>query len=114
MHGNSGALSALFSNMMDISSESSYGPPSRLSPRPTYEPTVADVMVTRMLIQRGAKLPPEIVNAIIDMAEYWPHSTTEVDYLSELARPIEASGSRATQNRFLVRLCFGCRECVCR
>ena len=41
-----------------------------------YEPSVIDVLVTRAMLSKGLRLPPEIVDSIVDQAEYWPHTTS--------------------------------------
>ncbi|RFU32384.1 hypothetical protein B7463_g3953, partial [Scytalidium lignicola] len=50
----------------------------QLSPVPAsrHEPSVADVLIAKQLIRYKSSLPLEIVDLIIDFAEYWPHSTT--------------------------------------
>ncbi|KFY29561.1 hypothetical protein V494_08662 [Pseudogymnoascus sp. VKM F-4513 (FW-928)] len=40
----------------------------------TYEPTVADVLAIKAILQ-GFSLPPELTDEIIDYAEYWPHTS---------------------------------------
>jgi hypothetical protein len=47
--------------------------------RHPYEPTVADVLVTKAMLTKALTLPPEIVDTIVDLAEYWPHTTTEIN-----------------------------------
>ncbi len=47
-----------------------------------YASSVADVLVTKALLQRAGQLPLELVDAIVDMAEYWPHTSTEIDFAS--------------------------------
>ncbi|KAL2016175.1 hypothetical protein VTK56DRAFT_4093 [Thermocarpiscus australiensis] len=48
--------------------------------QPTYEPSVADVLVVKAMLNKGLSIPPEIADTIIDLAEYWPHTTTEVSF----------------------------------
>lgn len=45
-----------------------------------YEPDVMDVLVVKAMLINGLHLPPEIVDCIIDQAEYWPHTTSSVEY----------------------------------
>jgi hypothetical protein len=44
---------------------------------PPYEPTVVDVLVVKAMLNKAFALPPELLNTILDQAEYWPHSTSE-------------------------------------
>ncbi|KAF8854298.1 hypothetical protein BDZ45DRAFT_656811 [Acephala macrosclerotiorum] len=41
-----------------------------------FEPFFADVIEVKNDLFKGLKLPMEIVDAIVDFAEYWPHTTT--------------------------------------
>lgn len=38
-----------------------------------------DVVVTKMMLQQGLKLPAEVVLSILDFAEYWPHTSATLD-----------------------------------
>jgi hypothetical protein len=74
------------------------------SSSPHFEPSVADVVVLRRMFKvPRIFLPIELVDAIIDHAEYWPHSTTEADYTEEHQRPLNVMGSTPTENKFLFR-----------
>lgn len=42
-----------------------------------HEPSVLDVLVVRAMLNKACSLPPELLDTILDQAEYWPHSTTE-------------------------------------
>lgn len=63
-----------------------------------YRPTPIDIVVVRILLSRGKRLPPELVDAIFDHAEYWAHSTTEVACRTQIA-----GGNSETEDMFLVR-----------
>lgn len=71
-----------------------------------YEPTVLDVLVVRAMINKAFGLAPELVDAIIDAAEYWPHSTVVGDYrqLQGGMKAAVGSSSRGSKNLFLVSL----------
>ncbi|KAK0730317.1 hypothetical protein B0H67DRAFT_477457 [Lasiosphaeris hirsuta] len=43
----------------------------------TYEPSILDVLVVKAMLNKSLLLPPEIIDNIVDQAEYWPHTTTE-------------------------------------
>ncbi|KAK0632180.1 hypothetical protein B0T14DRAFT_444779 [Immersiella caudata] len=46
----------------------------------SYQPSIADVLVIKSMLTKGLHLPLELVESIVDQAEYWPRTTTEVDY----------------------------------
>ncbi|KAK3336377.1 hypothetical protein B0T19DRAFT_396133 [Cercophora scortea] len=46
----------------------------------TYEPSVLDVLVVKAMMNRALGLPREVIDGIVDLAEYWPHTSTEVNY----------------------------------
>ncbi|KAK3330681.1 hypothetical protein B0H66DRAFT_544603 [Apodospora peruviana] len=48
-----------------------------------YEATVLDVLVVKAMLTKALNLPPEIVDSIVDLAEYWPHTTTEISYVDQ-------------------------------
>lgn len=41
-----------------------------------FEPFLADVLEAKNDLHTGLKIPIELVDAILDFAEYWPHTTT--------------------------------------
>lgn len=53
--------------------------PATQQERP-FEPSPVDVLVLRVMIQKARALPLEIVNSILEFAEYWPCSHSSVDY----------------------------------
>lgn len=48
-----------------------------------YEPSVVDVLVVKVMLNRALNFPPEIVDVVIDLAEYWPHHAVEVNWGDE-------------------------------
>jgi hypothetical protein len=51
------------------------------------------------MLNKALNLPPELINAIVDLAEYWPHTTTEASFQP----PVVASGGLGLkENMFLV------------
>ncbi|KAJ4413014.1 hypothetical protein N0V82_008602 [Gnomoniopsis sp. IMI 355080] len=62
-----------------------------------YEPSPIDVVVTKMMLQQGLKLPAEVVLSILDFAEYWPHTSATLD-----SSFITMSGGDR-ENRFVLR-----------
>lgn len=83
------------------SSSSSSGSPSAndnsssAEPQP-YEPSALDVVVAKLMLQQGLRLPPEVVLSILDFAEYWPHTT------AVLNRRVDATAGNPSENSFVV------------
>ncbi|POR35469.1 Uncharacterized protein TPAR_04337 [Tolypocladium paradoxum] len=68
-----------------------------------YNPTPIDVVVTRIMLTRSKRLPPDLVDSILDFAEYWAHSTNAIYYNAEHRDHLRIVGSSQTENRFLIR-----------
>lgn len=69
----------------------------------TYEPSVADVLVVKCMLTKSLNLPPEIIDTIADLAEYWPHTTTEALFNGSCeARGNHIRGQAGIENKFLV------------
>jgi hypothetical protein len=67
-----------------------------------HEPTIADVLVVKAMLAKGLSLPAEIIDTIVDFAEYWPHTTAEASFESGV--PVaRGSSQRAKEDVFLVR-----------
>lgn len=66
--------------------------------------TPVDVIITRIMLTKGRKLPPGVVDVILDFAEYWAHSSNEVDYIAEHSSPLRVNGQSPSENKFLVSL----------
>lgn len=66
-----------------------------------YEPSLVDVAVVKAMLYRAKKLPPDLVDAILDMAEYWIHSTTQ-----SRERISILGGKEERENRFLASICI--------
>lgn len=65
-------------------------------------PTPIDIVIVRIMLSRGKRLPPDIVDAIFDHAEYWAHSSNEIDYLAEHRQELRISGTSPSKDKFLV------------
>ncbi|PNY27083.1 Uncharacterized protein TCAP_02987 [Tolypocladium capitatum] len=66
-------------------------------------PTPMDVVLTRTMLTRSKGLPQELVDAILDFAEYWVHSTNVINYIAEGRDPRRVVGTTETENQFLIR-----------
>lgn len=72
----------------------------------SFDPRIADVLIVKLLLNRitvplgdqEMALPIEVINMILDHAEYWPHSTTNVHYNNLQVRAGHPNGD----NKFLV------------
>lgn len=67
-------------------------------PSHVHEPSAMDVVVTKMMLQQGLRLPPEVVLSVLDFAEYWPHSTAVMD------RSLTVTSGGESENAFIVSL----------
>lgn len=68
----------------------------------TYHPSPIDIVVVRIMLIRSVKLPPDLVDAIFDYAEYWAHSTNAIDYRAEHQELLRICGSTKVEDEFLV------------
>ncbi|KAL8386778.1 hypothetical protein RB595_010398 [Gaeumannomyces hyphopodioides] len=66
-----------------------------------YQPSVLDVVVAKAMMAKALSLPLELVNRIMDFAEYWPHTSAQLDY-GAVPRAV-ARGSSAREDVFLLR-----------
>lgn len=67
----------------------------------TFEPSPMDVVVVRAMLSEGLNLPHEIVLSILDLAEYWPHTSTVLDH------PVTVNTGRGQEDRFVVSIAWG-------
>ena len=67
-----------------------------------YQPTPTDIYVARAMLVKAIQLPPDIVDAVFDYAEYWAHSSNYIDYIEEHKSPLRILGGSPSENRFLV------------
>jgi hypothetical protein len=82
-------LRRLFSNnQANNRNEDAARPPEALSDAETFYPSLWDVLKTRYILQWKAfnqSLPAELVDAIIDAAEYWPSTESQVKGIRRIA-----------------------------
>ena len=81
--------------------QTSQAPPEDPAENPLHEPSVADVLVVKAMLIKALSLPPEIVDYLIDLAEYWPHTTAGISFESPTT---VARGASPMENAFLVKL----------
>ncbi|EJT71099.1 hypothetical protein GGTG_12120 [Gaeumannomyces tritici R3-111a-1] len=64
-----------------------------------HRPSVLDVVVAKAMMVKALTLPLELVNRIMDFAEYWPHTSAQLDYGA--APRAVARGSSPQEDVFL-------------
>lgn len=69
----------------------------QLEEEPSNGPTVEDVLLVKDIFREFTPLPLEIVDEIIDYAEYWPHTTTSAPRYTQAV-----GGDKGAENRFVV------------
>lgn len=74
------------STSASASASASERPVSPSSPPMAYQPSPSDVVVVRTILQRATSspaaplgLPPELVDIVVDTAEYWPSMEVKLD-----------------------------------
>lgn len=75
-----------------------------------FKPSVADVLVVKAmlaqaLLAESSRLPPEIVDVIVDLAEYWPHTTAELNDTTMIARGNQPSGRSSGDGEDVFLVC---------
>ncbi|KAI0172556.1 hypothetical protein GGR52DRAFT_545153 [Hypoxylon sp. FL1284] len=77
-------------------------PPPQEPPTVTtsYDVTPQDVTQVKEMLAKARDLPPELVDMIIDRAEYWACSVASVDYHKH---HLSVKGGREGENKFLLR-----------
>ncbi|KAI0008202.1 hypothetical protein F4779DRAFT_588288 [Xylariaceae sp. FL0662B] len=69
----------------------------------TYDATPQDILEAKELLSRAGNLPPELVDVIINLAEYWASSVTVLDYTKTRTRLFSVRGGRPGEDQFLLR-----------
>ncbi|KAK6224264.1 hypothetical protein QIS74_02591 [Colletotrichum tabaci] len=80
-------------------------PASRVTQEPgNYKPSPTDVSVVRIMLEKASKLPPEIMDIIVDEAQYWAHSEASIyrraDSFHDALRVV---GTTKDENKLLLR-----------
>lgn len=97
------------------SSQQSQGSPILTN---TYEPTPVDCLKVKSLLTKATNFPPEIVDMIMDSAEYWACSVSSIDYTGLRIRQHIIYGGRPNENEMLVSrritpICVRLFKCCC-
>lgn len=68
-----------------------------------FSPSPVDLVVVKMMITKGKRLPPGIVDSILDFAEYWIKSSNEIDFQFNHGSPLIITGQSPGEDKFLIR-----------
>ncbi|TVY43765.1 hypothetical protein LSUB1_G001253 [Lachnellula subtilissima] len=66
-----------------------------------YQPSVEDVLQVKQSLFKELHLPIELVEVVIDVAEYWPHTTSVTT--NDADHPISVRSGANFENQFLLR-----------
>lgn len=59
----------------------------------TWNPSVRDVLEVKDILFKASKMPTELIDAIIDHAEYWPHTSVNTStYSPQQLEKLQARG----------------------
>lgn len=73
-------------------------------PRQPFQPGVVDVVVVKAMMGKSLSLPPEILDIIIDYAEYWACTEASIAFTSANRPRINGSGRGVgSENKLLIR-----------
>ncbi|KAI2634958.1 hypothetical protein GGS26DRAFT_551947 [Hypomontagnella submonticulosa] len=82
-------------------------PPSREQEPPsltnTYEARPEDIVEVKSILSKARNLPPELVDMILDRAEYWACSAAIIDYSNHPSKHISIHGGSPGEDQFLLR-----------
>lgn len=92
-------LSSFLSSLPFFGSSNSENTSSTTMSEP-YEPSIADVLVVKAMLTKGIckSLPRELVDLVLDYAEYWPHMTVHESFNNQCV----ARGRSNRENRLIV------------
>jgi hypothetical protein len=68
---------------------------------PQYEPTLTEVLVLKEKLQQKTRLPIELIESIVDLAEYWPHTSSIFN-----ERKNVIAGTEEKESQFVVSVSF--------
>jgi hypothetical protein len=91
------SLRTIDKNMAQPNEKQSLPPTTESGPRQT---SVKDVLEVKQLLFEKFKLPQELIDVVIDFAEYWPHTTSITSNSPDNPNYVRSGGER--ENYFLV------------
>lgn len=69
----------------------------------TLDPTPKECAEVKSLLGKATRFPPELVDIVMDFAEYWACSITSIDYSVTANRSLDIHGGRDREDKFIVR-----------
>ncbi|KAI0521591.1 hypothetical protein F5B22DRAFT_634494 [Xylaria bambusicola] len=76
-------------------------PPPEL--KNSHEPTPKQCAEVKEILAKTANFPPELIDIIMDFAEYWACSAASIDYSATSNKQFSVHGGRYDENQFLLR-----------
>ncbi|KAI1204863.1 uncharacterized protein F4807DRAFT_445338 [Annulohypoxylon truncatum] len=73
------------------------------TPSSLYEPRPEDIIEVKDILSKVSNMPPELVDMILDRAEYWACAATVIDYSNNPQRKITILGAYPAEDQFLLR-----------
>ncbi|KAK4227513.1 hypothetical protein QBC38DRAFT_477637 [Podospora fimiseda] len=73
---------------------------------PTFKPTPIDAYIVKLMLNKAKGLPIEIIDEVLDYAEYWPSHTVEVNFgedTPEVVRGKTGFRDDAPEDKFILR-----------
>jgi len=70
---------------------------------PQFHPSPGDIKLVREMLCEWTTIPVDVVDEILDYAEYWAHSSNEIDFNLEHGSHLKISGTSPSKNKFLLR-----------
>ncbi|KAH7126371.1 hypothetical protein B0J13DRAFT_565390 [Dactylonectria estremocensis] len=94
---------AVFNSIRGMPPQGGARPPAPAKKDAPFSPTPIDIVVTRIMLTRGVKLPPDVVDMIFDHAEYWAHSSNEFNFRAEIQDQLRVVGNSPNNNQLVLR-----------
>ncbi|KAI1203489.1 hypothetical protein F5X97DRAFT_283117 [Nemania serpens] len=69
----------------------------------TLDPTPKECAEVKSLLGKATRFPPELVDIVMDFAEYWACSITSIDYSVTANRSLDIHGGRDREDKFILR-----------
>ncbi|OHE99742.1 hypothetical protein CORC01_04878 [Colletotrichum orchidophilum] len=98
-----GAILAKAIGIMQSDTQDDHSGPAAQEPG-NYKPSHVDVIVVRVMVEKAFNFPPELLDLIIDQAEYWPHSEASIYHaVTPLRDALRVVGTSRDENKFILR-----------
>ncbi|KAI1163528.1 hypothetical protein F5B18DRAFT_319421 [Nemania serpens] len=69
----------------------------------TLDPTPKECAEVKRLLGKATSFPPELVDIVMDFAEYWACSVTSIDYSVTASKNLAIHGGRDREDKFILR-----------